>query len=280
MKTIITSYFDYQLYEKKGIPEFLEKIIPKLNSIKYKESDDIILKENQISKNSIIRINYLDKYSDDFQLIRDVISSFEFENFNFENNKFTLCLYKITTFKNTKKENFIEHLAHEIHHSYELFNIFKYTKKTEMNKDWKLNLKQQNFRGKNRIFDEFLHILYKSLSLEINANIVGLYFKIRKKNLINKNDILELIKNEILFIHIKTMENFDPEKFKKYMINNIGLDESQKIINDFNENEIDIYNFFSKWNKFFKKQSKKYNQKINRMIDLIINEKQNNSING
>jgi len=101
-----------------------------------------------------------------------------------------------------------------------------------------------------------------------------------KKNLINKNDILELIKNKILFIHIKTMENFDPEKFKKYMINSIELDESQKIINDFNENEIDIYNFFSKWNKFFKKQSKKYNQKINRMIDLIINEKQNNSING
>jgi len=270
-KPYITSYFDFLLYEKKGVPEFLEKIMIELNNISFKEDNEIILPENDISEKSIIKISHLHLKSKDLQT-KNVASTFKFDDFNFETNKFILVNYNFTTFEDTKKEDFINYLSHEIHHSYQLYNVFKSTRTLKMNKSWKLNLKQQNFRGRNKFFDDFLYLLYKSLGLEIDSDIVGLYFKIKELKLIEKDDVVNSIKSDNLYNIIKLMGDFKPHVFSKYIKDNSDLEELKKLITEFNENYIEIDNFFEKWNIFFKRQYKKYNEKINRLVDLIRNE--------
>lgn len=270
-KPYITSYYDFLLYEKKGVPEFLEKIMSGLNDINFKEDNEIVLLENDISEKSIIKISYLHLKSKDLQT-KSVASTFKFDDFNFEINKFTLVNYNFTTFEDTKKEDFINYLSHEIHHAYQLYNVFKSTRSLEMNKSWKLNLKQQNFRGRNKFFDDFLYLLYKSLGLEIDSDIVGLYFKIKELKLIEKDDVINSIKNDNLYNIIKLMGDFKPHVFSKYIKDNSNLEELKKLIEEFNESYIEIDNFFEKWNIFFKRQFKKYIEKINRLVDLIRNE--------
>jgi hypothetical protein len=275
INNILTSYFDYLLFESKGVPDFVEKIMETLKNINFKKSETTTLKENDISSKSIIKITYIDEL-ENFNIKR-IVTNFIFDDFDFNTNKFTIVNYNFATFKDTTKEDFYKHLAHEIHHSYELYNIFKSTRTTEMNISWKLNLKQQNFKERNIIFDDFLYILYKSLGLEINANIVGLYFKTKEIGATDKDEILEIIKTDDLYKNIKLMGDFHPDIFSKYIKENTDMDELKELINEFNESEIEIEKFFEKWNIFFKRQYKKYNEKINRMMELIINQKQNKS---
>jgi len=277
-KDFIISYYDFLLYEKKGIPEFLEKEMKGLNFINFKETIDIILPENDISKESIIKILYKeDIKSDDIGIVKNLESNFRFDDFNFEFNKFTKIIYNFLIFKNTKKKDFIKHLSHEIHHAYQLYNVFKSTRTKKMNKNWELNLKQQKFRGRNEFFDEFLYILYKSLGSEIDADIVGLYFKIKEIRLIEKDSIVKFLKTDNLYKDIKIIENFKPKNFIDCILDKTNKSDIDKIINEFNGSDINIKDFFEKWNVFFKKQSKKYNEKINRIIDLIVNERNNES---
>lgn len=266
------SYYDFILYEKKGIPEFLEEEMKKLYDVNFKETNDIILPENDISKESIIKIEYFD--IEKINVIGNIASSFEFDDFDFEINKFTKVFYRFSIFKNIKKEDFLKHLSHEIHHAYQLYNVFKSTRSSDMNKNWELNLKQQKFNGKNKYFDDFLYILYKSIGSEIDSDIVGLYFKIKEMKLRNRNNIVKDILDDNLYDVIKLMKDFKPKTFSMYVTQN-GKTEIENIINEFNGKNISVEDFFEKWNIFFKKQYKKYNEKIIRMVDLIVNEKNN-----
>lgn len=269
---MITSYFDYMLYEKKGIPLFVEQLMNTLSDIEYKITKQYILPENDISITSEINVSYIDikDYS-----IKRIGSNFKFDDFNFEVNKYTKCYYNIITEKNTTKDRFISHLSHEIHHSYQLYNIFKSRRTTDMNSSWKLNLKKQQFEGRNEYFDDFLYILYKSLGLEIDADIVGLYFKMKETGFSDENDVMNNIKFDGLYKTIKLIGNFDSRIFIEFIKEKAGIKE---LINEFNGSEIDINDFFNKWDKFFKRQYKKYNEKIKRLVDLITNEKLNSNL--
>lgn len=116
----------------------------------------------------------------------------------------------------------------------------------------------QQFEGINEYFDNFLYILYKSSGLEIDADIVGLYFKMKETGFSDEKDVMNNIKFDDLYKTIKLMGNFNPQIFVKFIKENTDIKE---LINKFNGSEIEIDEFFNKWDKFFKRQYKKYNEK-------------------
>jgi hypothetical protein len=179
-----------------------------------------------------------------------------------------------------------ELVIHEMAHLYEYYNIVKNKKAfplyDKIKKSLIRTLKQDEFD----VFSYFRNLVYLTLDNELNARVAQTYQLLKFQNIKSKDLLLNNLKTTHIWKKYKEIDNFNPKKYTSDLLEFIGLDLTKILINQFNlelknndidfkfiknvENELDILLYFNNWNKRFKYKLKKHLNKLNRVIDEVI----------
>jgi hypothetical protein len=166
-------------------------------------------------------------------------------------------------------------ILHELLHIYEIFQRIK--NKSKKSLQWDLNqilLKIRDKYSDDKFLNDFIYLIYLSLDQEINARIAETYSILMESNTDDYNTLISLIKNTESWKYKNYLNDFDANKY------NIDQDKLKnffdELIKEFSKKSINfkLYNKnnLNYWTSLFKQKSKKYEQKLFKLIDEVIND--------
>ena len=122
-------------------------------------------------------------------------------------------------------------ISHELTHGYETYMRFKTSGDPFMGREGFLNIALKQSRDeKYPEWNDFLHVLYLSLSFEINARIVQLYNTMKEEGVKDQNQFMDILKRSSVWDEINKLLNFKADKFiKTFTTKNLGF---SGILND------------------------------------------------
>lgn len=105
-------------------------------------------------------------------------------------------------------------MAHELLHTYQMYNQLKSNKATHFGKEQVLNsMVKPMSSGVLHQWDDFLRLIYLHLSFEINARVTELYYEMKSEGVSTKEEFLNHLKNSNTWKEMKSLENFNADKF-------------------------------------------------------------------
>lgn len=273
-------YFNYTtnnpmmipIVESRGIPNILKNILPEV-------FNKVI---NNINTKNIISLDF--DY-DNFKiqsLFVDIINKpmntiYATSQFGiFDGQYLKSPIIKIyLDIDNFDETNLKRVILHELLHIYEIFQRIK--NKSKKSLQWDLNqilLKIRDKYSNDKFLNDFIYLIYLSLDQEINARIAETYTILMESNTDNYNTLISLIKNTESWKYKNYLNDFDANKYNidQDKLNNF-FDE---LIKEFSKKSINfkLYNKnnLNYWTSLFKQKSKKYEQKLFKLIDEVIND--------
>lgn len=163
-------------------------------------------------------------------------------------------------------------------------------------------------------WNKFLHMVYLHLSFESNARVTQLYYELKEEGFEDKKDIINKMIKSSPWLSYQSVKDFDPKKTlndiegeiyeynsnldmydrlgglemttqkllkawsraiesDSYNFNRMGLDINQmpKVPNSAINNPIEFFDFFG---KRFKKSSEKMRRKLTRVVNMLVQEKE------
>ena len=117
-------------------------------------------------------------------------------------------------------------------------------------------------------------MVYLSLEHELIARNNMLYEMYRYVEITDKKQLYEIFKQSYVYKSLDYLNNFDYLSFIKHEnILEFTIDFSKSINDDFDGN---ILNYYKKWYDFFKQKSKEFLSYVDKMLDKIIYDIENN----
>lgn len=269
------------LFESKGIPNILKEISKEVLS-------DLLKSDKKNPFNKIYYYEY-DNFNTNISVyfnqrnIKEIYATSKFGIFDGSKLKES----EINIFldiPNYSKNDLERVITHELLHIYEIFNRYKNKSKKDL--QWKLNNVLMNIRNKykDKFITDFCYLIYLSTDQEINARVSETYSILIENKSKNKNFLLENLKNTSAWKYSVDMKEFN---HKNYLIDyselimfltelNRLMKEKFKYIN-FNIYKIpnsqkDCRDIIKAWESIFKKKSIKFQSKMIKIIDEVIND--------
>lgn len=109
-----------------------------------------------------------------------------------------------------------EVISHELLHAYQKIKQLKGGGTSHFGREMALNslVNNQYFKEMEiEWWSEFLNLIYLHLSFEINARINQLYYRLKKKNITNTQDLVRELHNSYLWGQMELLESFDAKEF-------------------------------------------------------------------
>jgi hypothetical protein len=274
------------ILEKRGTPDILKEII----------------KENYNNIQTILSNNK------NYSLLLNIDKSAQLENkivylkcnltinFNFETrykytgdinylsiieSDFKNCIINIFLPINSRIEETLSALSHELLHLYELYQIKNIFNKTKWQDIQILdNIEKMEIYNYNSI-KYFKNLFYLSLPHEIRARVTSLHFHLLSLRSNNEDILLKELEDTKEWKYFKMLENFDIDKYYYLLLKEMDVDSAINIFNFLNEKikinfkidtENDILNYLSRSKKYFNKISHLYKKKVNRIIKDLTNQ--------
>jgi hypothetical protein len=111
-------------------------------------------------------------------------------------------------------------VSHELTHSYQTYMQLLGGKETiGYGKETVLNMLPQNLKyPETPSWNNFLHLVYLSLSFEVNARVTELYYVMKRKNVKTKDEALKVLLDSDSWDDYKQLKNFNADKFIKEFV--------------------------------------------------------------
>jgi len=255
------------ILEGKGVPNVIKRLGKEI-------TDDIIkyVKENQPVKNYMILGNKIDiiitnsNIGDIRGLSRpyEIVLEFNFNSVNYES------LSRV--------------VYHELLHIYEI--IKRISKNTENKLQWDVNniLRRIELKYKDEFISELCYLIYQSFDHEIGARVSDVYPSLISLGISNKNILLDYLMSSKSWEYKELLKNWKPD------FNKVKYDKLIEFLDEFNSEIISKYpnlNFnvykipnsykeckkiIKDWIVLFRKKSKKFEEKLLKVIDEVSND--------
>ena len=273
----ISNFNSFSLLEKYGVPEFT------------KELSTIIL-SNIIKHGSYKQITNYEEIND-IKYLNIIILN---KNQNFT-SKFTpgklnplidMCLEIDLPINIMNNWNYIhEIIQHELTHLYEFYNIYKNKKTYPLYNNIKKSLVQTISQDNIDILSYFRYIVYLTLDNELNYRVSQTYNYLDQTKIKDIELLSTSLKNSSGWKKMNIINNFNYKKYTEDIIENIGLDFSLYLINEFNVELInnnvkiptelinskeDLLKYFKYWDKKFKYKNRKHKEKLLKLLNNFI----------
>ena len=287
---MILTFYEY-INESRGISDFIKKLSTTITGGVYKKYEELS-NSGDSGFTLVFDLNY-----EEIKMIKKIIVIIKNNNRNY-NSKFVsknelnkefddiFLEFDLPLKKDLDPFYLHELVIHEMAHLYEYYNIVKNKKAfplyDKIKKSLIRTLKQDEFD----VFSYFRNLVYLTLDNELNARVAQTYQLLKFQNIKSKDLLLNNLKTTHIWKKYKEIDNFNPKKYTSDLLEFIGLDLTKILINQFNlelknndidfkfiknvENELDILLYFNNWNKRFKYKLKKHLNKLNRVIDEVI----------
>lgn len=289
---MVLTYYEY-INENRGISNFIKKLSTIISGRIFKEyekiSDDVVPSFDiklDIDYEEISQIKNLNV------VIKGIGGDYHSKFYPLDDDLLNLCLEFDLPIK-SKLDHFYLHelVIHEMTHLYEYYNIVinqrEFPIYNRIKKSLIKTIKQDEFD----VFSYFRNLVYLTLDNELNARIAQTYQLLKYENIHDKDQLFNILKTKHIWKKFKEIDNFNPRKYTSDLVEFIGLDFTKILINNFNNelsknsinfkfiknvsSEEDIMQYFNNWNKRFKYKLKKHLLKLRRVIDEVINDKNN-----
>ncbi|NPV13289.1 MAG: hypothetical protein HPY57_16130 [Ignavibacteria bacterium] len=289
MKNIInynkyhTGFDEPLIKEGKGIPHILkwivDEIIENLNNFKTFSIDidetDLKLKNLTVKYNNSERINI-------YAYTKFGIFSPKYERGNFENYLNSPTIEIFLDYDNYNLIDLKRVILHELLHIYEIYQRFN--NKTTKDLEWFLNNELIKIRRKymdDKFLNDFIFILYLSSNQEINARVAETYSILLEKRTTQKDILQDTLYKSNAWSQLEKIKKFN---YKDYNIDynrciefftEISTIVTPKLKQDFiifniPHNNKDITNILKKYKTLFNKKSKKFENKLIKIIEEVI----------
>jgi hypothetical protein len=287
---MILTFYEY-INESRGISDFIKKLSTTITGGVYKKYEELS-NSSDSGFTLVFDLNY-----EEIKMIKKIIVIIKNNNRNY-NSKFVsknelnkefddiFLEFDLPLKKDLDPFYLHELVIHEMTHLYEYYNIVKNKKAfplyDKIKKSLIRTLKQDEFD----VFSYFRNLVYLTLDNELNARVAQTYQLLKFQNIKSKDLLLNNLKTTHIWKKYKEIDNFNPKKYTSDLLEFIGLDLTKILINQFNlelknndidfkfiknvENELDILLYFNNWNKRFKYKLKKHLNKLNRVVDEVI----------
>jgi len=119
--------------------------------------------------------------------------------------------------ENTLFNSLIPTVSHELTHSYQTYKQMLGGKKSVgFGKETILNMLPQELKfNETPSWNHFLHLIYLSLSFEVNARVTELYYSLKRNNVNTNSEALKILMDSDPWDDYKQLKNFDADKFIK-----------------------------------------------------------------
>jgi hypothetical protein len=127
-------------------------------------------------------------------------------------------------------------VGHELTHSYQTYRQLLGGKETiGFGRETVLNMLPQNLKfSETPSWNYFLHLVYLSLSFEVNARVTELYYSMKRKGVKSNDEALKLLLASDPWDDYKQLKNFDADEFiKKFDADIPEIDPIQDMIQMF-----------------------------------------------
>lgn len=108
-------------------------------------------------------------------------------------------------------------VGHELTHSYQTYRQLLGGKETiGYGKETVLNMLPQNLKfAETPSWNYFLHLIYLSLSFEVNARVTELYYTLKRNGVKTNDEALKILMNSDPWDDFKQLKDFNADKFVK-----------------------------------------------------------------
>ena len=221
-----------------------------------------------------------------------------------ENAKLYYIFIKIEIDKSDiSKHKIIGLLSHELTHVNEYYNIHKRMIDTGIKIeptyiDIRSSYKKLGIKETDYYYD-FIYLLYLSLDTEMNGRISQVYQYLYDFKSIDENYLFVKLKEHKNWEYVEMLSNFDSKKFIDLCINRIGIKKLIEITNNLIKFSLDknlnkrvknfpniskdnivnldgLYNFYEKFNLYFKYKSKYHIGRFGYIIKEVIEDLRGN----
>jgi len=215
-------------------------------------------------------------------------------------------------FSNFNINSLKEEISHETVHVQEMYDKLIFEELNSIKKTSThniINYTIQKMRNKNKYFDVFLDIIYRTTDNELNCKLNEIYFYLKKYKSEDKKFLKEKLKKSEVYNTIEEIENLDFKKLSFGLLNSTGVINLSNCINEFNKlyfeeltnlksRNIKTYNFlkykvytnndvikyFEYWEEIIKNKFEKFYNKLDSIIEKVItdihfNENNSNYLN-
>jgi hypothetical protein len=106
-------------------------------------------------------------------------------------------------------------VSHELTHAYQIYKqILGGKKGVGFGRETILNMLPQQLKfDETKSWNKFLHVLYLSLSFEVNARVTQLYHELKQKNITTNEEALSEMKKSTIWSDYKMLVDFDADEF-------------------------------------------------------------------
>jgi hypothetical protein len=177
------------------------------------------------------------------------------------------------------KDQLYSSISHELRHIYD----FLYAE-NEMDISSYLNLNIINkYKSQLNDFGKFCHLVYLTLQHEMIARNNMLYFRIKGLKIYDRDLLWEKIKKTSTYKIFDQLKDFNAVNF----IKNNNINELIKFVNNFNKelhknkiisNKKELLDYFTEWENYFHEKVDEYHNHIEKVIDDIIKNQNNESL--
>lgn len=299
-KKFLESIIINKLIESNGIPDELKEINSELNIFMTKYIKDLL---NNNKYNKFISKSIILKLNKNYPIIGDKLNL----HINFNNNNvfdthntnsivlsdtldtkiptlnFNFNINLLSNFNSIQVENYVSSIIHELHHAFEILIIFKNLEKSLEKSEIDIDLQLP----KSIEYAEILHdykyqlediyyMLYVSFNHEINARISQMFTLMEKIKSNNVDNYIKFIKNSTIWKLSDELYNFNTYDNIKHLDINKQLEiiniinNTFKFLNVKSINKGQIIDWCKGKDNYFKKISKKYKQKLLKLINEFI----------
>ena len=226
------------------------------------------------------------KLTINFEKRLDCYAKFDPINYTFSNNILkNINLYFFVTI-GTDDYIIKSKISHELTHVLEFYNLIK----NQRDLPTHVNLQKiiTNFNKIETPLNDFTYFIYLSLDNELNARVSEAYHFLMKFNSIDKNILLEKIKECESWKKYEELDSFNAEKFYNYMLEKISEPALIVLINhlneqiiknnynlDFIDSNLPLIDYFKKWENIFKNKCIKNKKKLLSIINEVIKDQGN-----
>ena len=192
-------------------------------------------------------------------------------------------------FNSVNYESLSRVVYHELLHIYEI--IKRIDKNTKNKLQWDVNniLRRIELKYKDDFISELCYLIYQSFDHEIGARVSDVYPSLISLGISNKNILLDYLKSSKSWEYKELLKNWKPN------FNGVKYDKLIEFLDEFNSEIISKYpnlNFniykipnsykeckkiIKDWIILFRKKSKKFEEKLLRVIDEVSNDIELNS---
>ena len=263
------------ILESKGTPDVILNIVNNheielMNSFQNLNPITILINENNLKSNLLINFKKGENFSASLNFKECIDSDF---------NKCEINLY----FPKIVKNLIFKSLIHELTHLYELYQIKDFYSETKWKRTEALN--DTKFQNINPSLQYFKDIFYLSLPHEVNARVSSLYKYLFDTKIKEKDELEKILITTIEWKNMLNLKNFSYkdcyndliEKYKNkqllydiFNLFNLKMKIKTKINSD-----MDLFNYLKNSNKYFKKVSKNFKNKLLKILNRVLEDRIN-----